>query len=152
MEQTSQYVKHQCRWTLYQRLEVTDLAGRTKGLIPMIGYLRLQGIHVPRRRRESLHQVDPVGIEERCFTTVQWRTWVPEAFERVWLLSSIKRMHGSWWNPIGGGWSASVMTANILPRVTSVTSVTLFCPIGLNWKGIVIEIASIAMYLHAHCM
>ena len=93
------------RRTLYRCLEDTDLAGYSDvsdqeldGIIQtykrthpndgeaiVMGYIRSQGIHVPRRRiRESLHRVDPAGIEERRLTTIRRREYHVDAPNDVW--------------------------------------------------------------------
>ena len=51
----------------------------------VMGYIRSQGIHVPRRRiKESLHRVDPAGIEERRLTTIRQREYNVDAPNDVW--------------------------------------------------------------------
>ena len=51
----------------------------------IMGYIRSRVIHGPRRRiRESLHRVDPAGIEERRLTTIRRREYHVDAPNGVW--------------------------------------------------------------------
>ena len=80
------------RQTLYRHLNSSGLIGFTDvtdeeldGIIQsykathpndgeqiIIGYLRSVGMCIPRRRiRESIHRVDPAGVEERARTTIR---------------------------------------------------------------------------------
>lgn len=93
------------RSTLYRVLEDDDLIGVTDisdqeldaiiasykethpndGERILIGYLRSRNIHIPRSRiRNSIHRIDPHGIELRKLTTIRRRTYHVEGPNHVW--------------------------------------------------------------------
>ena len=93
------------RSTLYRALEDNDLIGATDisdqeldaiiasykethpndGERMLIGYLRSRNIHIPRSRiRNSIHRIDPHGIELRKLTTIRRRTYHVEGPNYVW--------------------------------------------------------------------
>ena len=93
------------RSTLYRALEDNNLIGATDisdqeldaiiasykethpndGERMLIGYLRSRNIHIPRSRiRNSIHRIDPHGIELRKLTTIRRRTYHVEGPNYVW--------------------------------------------------------------------
>ena len=51
----------------------------------LIGYLRSQDIHLPRRRiRECIHRVDPSGVRSRSLRLIQRRTYHAKGANYVW--------------------------------------------------------------------
>ena len=93
------------RSTLYRVLEGSDLIGVTDisdqeldtviasykethpndGERMLIGYLRSRNIHIPRSCiRNSIHRIDPYGIEQRRLTTIHRRTYHVEGPNYVW--------------------------------------------------------------------
>ena len=93
------------RQTLYRHLNGSGLMGFTDvtdeeldGIIQsykathpndgeqiITGYLRSVGMCIPRRRiRESIHRVDPAGVEERARTTIRRRRYHVDAPNEVW--------------------------------------------------------------------
>ena len=93
------------RQTLYRRLDGSGLMGYTdvsdqeldstietyKATHPndgenmVTGSLRSSGIYVRRKRiRESIHRVDPSGIEERARKTIRCRRYHVESPNKVW--------------------------------------------------------------------
>lgn len=93
------------RRTLYRRLEGSALMGYTDltdqeldstiesykarhpndGEIMVGGFLRSTGIYVTRKRvRESIHRVDPSGVQERALRTIRRRVYHVEAPKKVW--------------------------------------------------------------------
>ena len=93
------------RSTLYRALEGSNLLGVTDisnqeldeviasykeahpndGERILIGYLRSRNIHIPRSRiRNSIHRIDPHGIEQRRLTTICRRAYYVEGPNYVW--------------------------------------------------------------------
>ena len=93
------------RSTLYRAMESSDLLGFTEisdqrlyelvirykqthpfdGERMLIGYLRSQDIHLPRRRiRECIHRVDAGGVRSRSVKLIQWRTYYAKGANYVW--------------------------------------------------------------------
>ena len=92
------------RSTLYRALEGSNLIGVTdisnqeliasyKEAHPndgegiLIGYLRSRNIHIPRSRiRNSIHCIDPHGIEQQRLTTIRRRAYYAEGPNYVWYI------------------------------------------------------------------
>ena len=93
------------RSTLYRAMEGSDLLGFTEisdqrldelvirykqthpldGERMLIGYLRSQDIHLPRRRiRECIHRVDAGGVRSRSVKLIQRRTYYAKGANYVW--------------------------------------------------------------------
>ena len=93
------------RSTLYRAMESSDLLGFTEisdqrldelvirykqthpfdGERMLIGYLRSQDIHLPRRRiRECIHRVDAGGVRSRSVKLIQRRTYYAKGANYVW--------------------------------------------------------------------
>ena len=93
------------RSTLYRSMEGSDLLGFTEisdqrldelvirykqthpfdGERMLIGYLRSQDIHLPRRRiRECIHRVDAGGVRSRSVKLIQRRTYYAKGANYVW--------------------------------------------------------------------
>ena len=93
------------RSTLYRALEGSNLIGVTEisnqeldevivsykeahtndGERILIGYLRSRNIHIPRSRiRNSIHRMDPHGIEQRRLTTIRHRAYYVKGPNYVW--------------------------------------------------------------------
>ena len=99
------------RWTIYRRIQEYNLHhltefsnlsdeeidqilesyitrhGRTTGQVLIIGYLRSQGIHLPRRRvRESIARVDPANAALRWGAAVYRRSYQVPWANSLWHL------------------------------------------------------------------
>ena len=108
-------ILHISRQTLYRRLEGSELMGYTDisdqeldsliqsykethpndGEAMIIGHLRACEVYIPRSRiRESIHRVDPIGVEETSRTTIRRREYHVEASNRVWHIDGNHKLIG----------------------------------------------------------